>query len=121
MRVAGGQLYAGEASPLLEFLQQLSATFIRFSKGNLESNDLSVAVSTDSDDNGCADRTASSRRIFSCIASANRNGYSSSRGRSVQAGTCVSSLSVRLLTVCRLSSLPQSSVVIFLIRRVETP
>jgi len=66
------------------------------------------------------ERTAPWRRTFSRIASAKRNGYLP-RGRSAQASTCWSSFSVKLLTVCRLNSRPQSSVVIFLTRRVDTP
>ncbi len=55
MRVAGGQLYAGEAS-LLEFPQQLSPAFSGLPESDLESKNLSVAVFTDSDDNGCHSR-----------------------------------------------------------------
>jgi len=102
----------GEALPALSGL----------SEGDFEAEDLSVAFFANADHNHCRRRAdCTRRRTFSCIASAKRNGYSSSSGRSAQAATCSSSFSVRLLTVCRLNSRPHSSVVISFTRRVDTP
>jgi hypothetical protein len=94
MRVAPRQLDARKPS-VFELSKQLFPALFAFSKGDLQPEDLPIALLTDADDNQCrqsvptisavVDRTALWCRTLSTIASATRNGYSSSRGRSALA------------------------------------